>query len=227
MKFRQQLGKYLFEVVVIFIGITLGFIFDEWRGHRDELARKRALYESIHEELVKTRDLLQKTDSLNDAFTREIAGMLADTMSHGRALEQLDNLTTDFYINMDGALATLESLTQQGAVTFTSNHVIAENISYINSIALDHTTLVAEFRQRTSKTILPCLARYGVVDDLIEYNYSDNDVKLAGDYDGLMKDKEFRAELKILLLKRASLSIIYQTLIRDLDRILAEIEKEK
>jgi hypothetical protein len=49
---------------------------------------------------------------------------------------------------------------------------------------------------------------------------------VTGNYSGLLQDKNFNNQLKVVCIKLASLSTIYSTLIRDLDRILTEIEKE-
>ena len=144
---KQQLGKYLFEIVVIFIGITLGFIFDEWRENRNENSQRRILFESIKTELQQTKILLQNTDSINTALVTNIERVLkGEELKSEEILSDLELLTTDFYVNLTGALNTLQSLTGQNSTSFYHNAAITQNISYINSIAVDHSHLVLELK---------------------------------------------------------------------------------
>jgi hypothetical protein len=222
---RQQLGKYLFEIVVIFIGITLSFIFDEWRESRNENSQRKILFESIKTELQQTKILLQKSDTTNTEHIANIKRILkGENLEPEEILEDFELLTTDFYVNLSGALNTLQSLTGQNSTSFYHNAVITQNISNINSIAEDHSHLVLELKNISSEKIYPLLSRYSILDDLVLFKA--DSISLNGNYSGLLADKNFYDHLKVICIKLTSLSIIYETLIRDLDRILIEIEKE-
>jgi len=43
----KSIGRYLFEVIVIFLGITLSFLFDEWRESKRELKKEKEYYEVL------------------------------------------------------------------------------------------------------------------------------------------------------------------------------------
>jgi hypothetical protein len=139
-------------------------------------------------------------------------------------LDGLELLTTDFYVNLIGTLNTLQSLTEQNSTSFYHNAIITQNISNINSIAVDHSQLVLELKTISTEKIYPFLSQYSLLDDLLFY--TTDSVLVTGNYSGLLQDKNFNNQLKVVCIKLASLSTIYSTLIRDLDRILTEIEKE-
>jgi hypothetical protein len=222
---RQQFGKYLFEVVVIFIGITLGFIFDEWRENRNKNSQQRILFESIKTEVLQTKVLLQNTDTTNTELITNMEQILkGEKFEPEEVLDGLELLTTDFYVNLIGTLNTLQSLTEQNSTSFYHNAIITQNISNINSIAVDHSQLVLELKTISTEKIYPFLSQYSLLDDLLFY--TTDSVLVTGNYSGLLQDKNFNNQLKVVCIKLASLSTIYSTLIRDLDRILTEIEKE-
>jgi hypothetical protein len=222
---RQQFGKYLFEVVVIFIGITLGFIFDEWRENRNKNSQQRILFESIKTDVLQTKVLLQNTDTTNTELITNMEQILkGEKFEPEEVLDGLELLTTDFYVNLIGTLNTLQSLTEQNSTSFYHNAIITQNISNINSIAVDHSQLVLELKTISTEKIYPFLSQYSLLDDLLFY--TTDSVLVTGNYSGLLQDKNFNNQLKVVCIKLASLSTIYSTLIRDLDRILTEIEKE-
>src|SRR6187551_901407 len=45
------LSKYIFEVIVIFIGITMSFIFEEWRGSRSDDQKEKEYYSLLLSDL--------------------------------------------------------------------------------------------------------------------------------------------------------------------------------
>jgi hypothetical protein len=225
-KMKRHIGKYLFEVSVIFIGITLGFIFDEWRDRRNDDAEKKQVYQSILAELTRTKDLLRRTDSINTDLVKGIRTIVANNkFDHESTLYILDFLTSDFQLNLDGTLNTLKSLTEQNSRTFSKNPVIAQNISYIFSIAADHNRIIDDLRVTAQSGLLPLLLRHNVVLDIANYR-ADGDSTLHGDYPKLLKDPDFNNQLRLIVMKRESLSLVYATLIRDFDRIATEIDKE-
>jgi hypothetical protein len=64
--FKSKLGKYLFEISVIFIGITLSFLFEEWRTNREKVQIAQAHLVEIKEESV----FINKIVSIYDSMVR-------------------------------------------------------------------------------------------------------------------------------------------------------------
>jgi hypothetical protein len=54
---KKPIKRYIFEVIVIFIGITMSFIFEEWRNSRQDDAKEQEYYELLLADI--------KTDSVN------------------------------------------------------------------------------------------------------------------------------------------------------------------
>jgi len=48
---KQKMFTFLFEVLVIFTGITLSFVFDNWKQNRDSEEKQIFYLQSIHEDL--------------------------------------------------------------------------------------------------------------------------------------------------------------------------------
>lgn len=65
-KFFKILGRYLTEIVVIFIGITISFMFDEWREGRNNRQKEKEFVRSL------ITDLKEKKNEIKDDSTGSI-----------------------------------------------------------------------------------------------------------------------------------------------------------
>jgi hypothetical protein len=214
--------KYLFEFAVIFMGITLSFMFDEWRNARKEKQERKQLVVSIKNQLNQAKALLIKEDSILKNRMAILEVMIREEdVADSLVIEFFDYACKDFYVNLNGTLNTLRSLTEQGAAVISGNVLINKRIQSINSIAIDHTNLVDDLRSSAKSELRPLLVRYRVIDDLFSNQYDDSTM-YQGMYEDLRNNITFRTQQKIWYMKWENLSSIHETLVR----FLGEIENE-
>ena len=68
--FQDTLKKYFSEVIVIFLGISVSFWFDEWRGNRKDREMEQKVLQNLKENLVQDTLLLGQTTQNIDAMVR-------------------------------------------------------------------------------------------------------------------------------------------------------------
>lgn len=59
--FKGAVKRYLSEVIVIFLGISISFWFDEWRNHRRERELEYKMLQNLKENLVQDTLLISLT----------------------------------------------------------------------------------------------------------------------------------------------------------------------
>lgn len=80
--FKVNLGWYVAEILVVFVGITLSFFFDEWRKDRRDEKRKTELIESLYKDVsVKITEM--RTDSQDVEFLLEGLGHVIKSSETG------------------------------------------------------------------------------------------------------------------------------------------------
>jgi len=60
---KNEIKKYLFEIVVIFIGITISFFFESWRKNREEHLNTRKQLTLLRNDLSRTTAWIEQIDS--------------------------------------------------------------------------------------------------------------------------------------------------------------------
>ncbi len=80
--FKINLGWYVAEILVVFVGITLSFFFDEWRKDRRDEKRKTELIESLYKDVsVKIAEM--RSDSQDVEFLLEGLGQVVKSSEAG------------------------------------------------------------------------------------------------------------------------------------------------
>lgn len=91
-KDMKNLRKFGFEILIIFSGITLSFLFDEWRTNRNQIKRTTEILSTIDAEITdyfkRGHRLLTRRDTLVYKF-----------QSNSISIEELADLIV--YINAD------------------------------------------------------------------------------------------------------------------------------
>jgi hypothetical protein len=100
LKARKTLGWYAAEVLVIFLGITFSYLFDEWRGERKERSAEAKLLRQFQTELsVKLEEI--KGDAGDEGIHALIVTLDSLTqLLNKRQVKQLE-LSYDAYVNLN------------------------------------------------------------------------------------------------------------------------------
>jgi hypothetical protein len=123
--FRPRIGKYVFEVSVIFIGITLSFLFEEWRTNREKAQRAKAHLIEIKEEALFIRKIASIYDSTVKAeiiIMDSLIGVKDLTNSAAFELLKLAISNRDFSISYK--LRELPTLKATGEISLINGDVV-------------------------------------------------------------------------------------------------------
>lgn len=74
---QSALKKYLSEIVVIFLGISISFWFDEWRENRKDRETEQKILQNLKENLVQDTIVLGGTLKMGETFIRGIDKLAA------------------------------------------------------------------------------------------------------------------------------------------------------
>lgn len=118
------------ELIVVFVGITGGFLFDSYREDRSDRKLEKKYLESLHHNLVADSALLQEHIA-EDQNNLDISKMAAYTMTQRElprdsALKVLGVIATFNNLNMQDA--TYESIVNSGNLGLISDWVLREEL---------------------------------------------------------------------------------------------------
>jgi hypothetical protein len=137
----KNLKKFGFEILIIFSGITLSFLFDEWRSNRNEIKRTTEVLNAIDIEITdyfkRGHQRLSRRDSLVDKY-----------QSNTISIDELADLIT--YINADPSgwakkLIVLNQLIKNESVLRLNDIKITQSLGRI-SVYID---LITSIRDET------------------------------------------------------------------------------
>lgn len=92
--FQDMLKKYLYEVVAIFLGISISFWFDEWRDNRKDREMEQKILQNLKENLVQDSLVLGKTAQGLDWMLKG-----AEKLIHFKQDTDISD-SVDYYIDM-------------------------------------------------------------------------------------------------------------------------------
>lgn len=219
-----QFKKYLFEVLAIITGITLSFLFDEWRDIRLDRRTSRDLLSSISDNLKKDTAILAATI---DFHQKMMAG-------ESHILNHSDSLRPDS--TMLGLLAF------QTYPTFRKT-----NIAYLTMVQAGQARVI-ENKKLLAEIIDLYQTQYGIIDEWTEidrrlvldrnlpfanqhfpyvrnYNYA----SLMGNnkqFATAIQSDEFRNLLNNDYAFKATLNLFYTNTQKQVDSLLQKVEKE-
>lgn len=127
--FKDALKKYASEVVVIFIGISISFWFDEWRGNRKDRETEQKILQNLKENLAQDTFLLGKTSQNVNAMVNGAEKLIRFEQDE----EILDSVS--FYIDMAASYTgilinqtTYEEMKQTGNTRLIQNDTLKRAI---------------------------------------------------------------------------------------------------
>lgn len=161
-KFKDVLKKYLSEVIVIFIGISISFWFDEWRDNRKDNESERKYLENMRSNLVQDTLMLHYSLENGQALKRS-THLLATFKSDAEIADSIDyhiDNCSSYYGFMPNQ-TTYEELKQNG-------HTRLINTDSLKKFILNHYTLVLPYckewtdvdKTQTMTQLIPELSNY-------------------------------------------------------------------
>ncbi len=205
--------KYLFEIIVIFIGITISFIFESWRQKQEEISRQLSLLVVIQNDLNRSYSWIEEIDSNYIETIQMIADFRKD-----KAFKEADFVNLIWRISEDPIDFPLRELspfiksvsnTQDYNVLHKTNKIVTL-VSYIQNLTASDLYLSASITECVTEKVWPKLNTDSLFDKIIKGDpnerwgsdttivWSDRTYTIDT-FEGLNKDMAF-IELKMIRL---------------------------
>lgn len=124
--------KLILELLVVFIGVSAGFLFDNFREERSNRKLEEKYLESFYNNLLadsaEIKDMIQSDQNNIDISRRTVASMQEGSLTHDSALAIVSIMATFNSLNLEDA--TYESLVNSGNLGLIRNFSIREKIVY-------------------------------------------------------------------------------------------------
>ncbi|WP_422359079.1 hypothetical protein [Reichenbachiella sp.] len=238
---KNVIGKYAFEVVVIFIGITASFLFEEWRQNQEKEEKAIEIMESMVIELERNDNYARYADTiyfeLDSAIQLIIQGnngnetdgaeeMLLADVTFGL----MEEITKNRLINISSFIRGFSSSDQLHLIN--SNKEIITYLSYLETVLVEHENYTNDIRAYASLNLWPAIYDYGLANYLVcksesEFNNYQQSASnlIAKDIKELKSDHGLIKHLKWSQLKLRRLIEINQFIHKHIKNTIRELNK--
>ncbi|WP_456462380.1 hypothetical protein [Reichenbachiella sp.] len=238
---KEVIGKYAFEVIVIFIGITASFLFEEWRQNQEKEAKAIEIMKSMVIELERNDKFMQDIDTSYLQLDSAIQLIILSDKSD-EADSTLEMLFTEVtfglmeeipkyrLINISSFIRGFSSSDQLHLIN--SNKEIITHLSYLESLLTEHENYTNEISTYASLNLWPVIYDYGLANYLVCESESElNDYQQSASNSvtkyikELQADRELIKHLKWSQLKLRRLIEINQFIHKHIQNSIEEINK--
>ncbi len=231
---KKALGKYLFEFVVIFIGITASFLFEEWREHREKNEKAIEIMESLIVELERNDLFIHSIDTsyleVDSAIQRMLDGDPTDRAEVAEVMYMLMEGTSQFRLkDISSFIHGFSSIDQLNILN--RNEHIQRYLTYMESLISEHEGITNSINNYSTRNLWPLLNRYGLTDDILanQKDLMDRDSILLAELriplSELFSDSDAVLHLKWSQLKILRLIQINEAIHRQIQNIIHELRK--
>jgi len=231
---KKVIGKYIFEIAVIFIGITASFLFEEWRQQREKDEKSLEIMKSIVIELERNDLFIASADSTYLELNTTIDKFMANDQIDRTQLVEIS------YMLLEGvAVIRLKDISSY-IIGFSSsdqlniinrNKEILRYQSYSLSLLTEHEIATNSLMEYSSANLWPLIITLGIDNDIINYQ-KELSFQEESSFDGsktkpepIPANKEFLQHLKWTQLKILRLIQINQAIHMQVANIKRELNK--
>ena len=231
---KKTVGKYLFEVIVIFIGITSSFLFEEWRQNREKDQRGSEIMQALLVELERNDSFIREIDTTYLEVSTSIQKILDNESITqpevvGAAYELLEGLS---YIRLKEISSFIHGFSSNDHINIISmNSEVLRYLTYLESLLTEHELTTNTLTESTASELWPLLYRYQLVDDILnqQREFVDLDEKTTDtpkrDISEFLSNAEVRQQLKWSQLKVLRLIQINQAIHKQIQNMKRELNR--
>jgi len=147
------------ELIVVFIGVSAGFLFDNFREERSNIKLEdkylESFYNNVVADSVEIQSMILSNQNNIDISGRSVASMQAGTITNDSALVVLSVMATYNSLNLENA--TYESVVNSGNLGLIRDFEISEQIVYYYRSHEDMRYVEQVYNDYISNYILPYL----------------------------------------------------------------------
>jgi len=153
--------RLILELIVVFIGVSAGFLFDNFREERSnsKLEDKylESFYNNVVADSVEIQSMILNSQNNVDISGRSVASMQAGTITNDSALVVLSVMVTYNSLNLENA--TYESVVNSGNLGLIRDFEISEQIVYYYRSHEDMRYVEQVYNDYISNYILPYVSK--------------------------------------------------------------------
>jgi len=153
--------RLILELIVVFIGVSAGFLFDNFREERSNIKLEDKYLESFYNNLVadsvEIQSMILSNQNNIDISERSVASMQAGTITNDSALVVLSVMGTYNSLNLENA--TYESVVNSGNLGLIRDFEISEQIVYYYRSHEDMRYVEQVYNDYISNYILPYVSK--------------------------------------------------------------------
>jgi hypothetical protein len=153
--------RLILELIVIFIGVSAGFLFDNFREERSNIKLEdkylESFYNNVVADSVEIQSMILSNQNNIDISGRSVASMEAGTITNDSALVVLSVMVTYNSLNLENA--TYESVVNSGNLGLIRDFEISEQIVYYYRSHEDMRYVEQVYNDYISNYILPYVSK--------------------------------------------------------------------
>ena len=220
--FKQKATTYLLEILTIFIGITISFMFDEWRVNQEQRLKQKELVGSILSDLRAKRGELVEDLKANEQYGRSMMAVVeqldaGQPIPRDTAILAIGRMNIDHWFFGESTPA-YTSASATGLWQERPDSLRAPiGMLYYRDFGYLH-RLVEKLVEYSSYAKLHLLAPNGLFDQ--KSNSTEK-------YQQLMRTEEFRSFMRMLGKDFQFTAEYYRSAIRSIDENLIRLEQFK
>ncbi len=153
--------RLILELIVVFIGVSAGFLFDNFREERSNRKMEdkylESFYNNVVADSVEIQSMILGNQNNIDISGRSVASMQAGTITNDSALVVLSVMATYNSLNLENA--TYESVVNSGNLGLIRDFEISEQIVYYYRSHEDMRYVEQVYNDYISNYILPYVSK--------------------------------------------------------------------
>jgi len=227
---KDGFKKYVFEIIVIFIGITMSFFFDGWRTSREESQKITTQLIALNNDLDRIKSSISNADS---NYVEILSLVSAFRSKEGLGEEEFVALLwkisedpRDFSVQ---GLSPYLSQSSNSALLnyFFENDRIITLVSYINKLIAEEYEYSKSISDYTTQELWSKFDKSDLLDKVIKGDpvtrWADTTLVFSDKRYSINMFSELNADLYFVELKINRILQVHQALIRHLDRLKEEL----
>ncbi|MEP2024761.1 MAG: hypothetical protein ABJH98_06710 [Reichenbachiella sp.] len=229
---KEVIGKYAFEVIVIFIGITASFLFEEWRQNQEEDEKAIEIMKSMVIELERNNQFIMDADTFYHELGTNIQKFLyGDKISRDETIEisysLMENVSNYRLKSISSFIHGFSSTDHLNILN--RNKKILQYLSYMESLLTEHEIYTNDIGEYSTLNLWPLICDYGLADELV---YDAEGLEKLGykntptiNFNDITSDPELIDHLKWCQIKTIRLIEITEAIHLQIKHITRELNK--
>lgn len=227
---KQKIRKYLFEIVVIFIGITISFLFESWREDREGRLETKKQLTLLRNDLGRTKAWIEQIDSNYNETLSNITHL-----KKGNVVSEEDFALLMFKIfdnPIDFPLRDISPyLNQVSRLNETSNingsDKIITSVAFIQTLVREDYELNKSISDYVDNRIWPKLNKNNFQDRILdaEKSWADTTIVWAEKRYSIELFDDLKTDLSFVELKIRKLIIVHDALKRRIEILKEDLSK--